>query len=272
MLRPGGLPCGALVTLLATIVGLKLAWLPGDNGHLLWPEYGKTAIPQARCAAAAPGLRQLDLRGKVALVTGANSGIGYEVARRLADANATVYLVCASAAKAEAAAAAIRRSSSRAARSTAVGRALDLRPLEADLASLDSVRSAAAQFHAIESRRLHLLVSNAGVFACPWDAGTVDGFDKAMAVNYLAPYLLVRLLLPRMAASGNDPGWARVVHVSSRVHSKLSSAGADELGPSTFRAGAEAEYDPDRQYQRSKLAQLVHENCLSTHCYSSTAD
>jgi NAD(P)-dependent dehydrogenase (short-subunit alcohol dehydrogenase family) len=142
-----------------------------------------------------------DLDGKVALVTGANTGIGKVTALELARAGAQVYLACRSAEKTAPVVEEIRGA-------TEATRA-EFIPL--DLASLASVRACAADFLA-RGRPLHILVNNAGV------AGqrglTADGFELTFGVNHLGPFLLTMLLLERLKASAP----ARVVTVSSQAH------------------------------------------------------
>jgi retinol dehydrogenase-12 len=142
-----------------------------------------------------------DLTGRTVLITGANTGLGREVAERLADRGARLLLACRSEARARPVLEAItaRHGSDRA----------HLIPL--DLADLASVRAAAAQVSATTDR-LHLLLNNAGV------AGsrglTRDGFELAFGVNHLGHFLLTLLLMPLLRAAGQ----ARIVTLSSRAH------------------------------------------------------
>jgi retinol dehydrogenase-12 len=150
-------------------------------------------------SGAAPS--RADLRDRVYLVTGANSGIGLVTARELARRGAAVILACRSPERAEPALARLR--------AELPGAALEL--LSLDLASLDSVRRAADAFLA-QGRPLQGLVNNAGV------AGqrgiTEDGFELTFGVNHLGHFLLTLLLLPRLVESSP----ARVVNVSSKAH------------------------------------------------------
>lgn len=135
-----------------------------------------------------------EIAGKVAVVTGANTGIGREVATRLAEGGATVVLACRSEARAQPVA-------------TAIGAEV----LRLDLGDLASVRAAAAELLA-KDRPLHLLVNNAGV------AGhrglTASGFETTFGVNHVGHFLFTTLLLERIAASAP----ARIVNVSSGNH------------------------------------------------------
>ena len=141
------------------------------------------------------------LEGKVALITGANTGIGKVTATGLARAGAHVILACRSQARAEPVVEEIRRETG----STRV----EFVPL--DLASLASVRACAADFlH--RDQPLHLLINNAGL------AGqrglTADGFELTFGVNHLGHFLLTTLLLDRIKAAAP----ARIVTVASQAH------------------------------------------------------
>jgi retinol dehydrogenase-12 len=139
---------------------------------------------------------------RVALITGANIGIGRVTALRLAQAGFTVYLAGRSAQRTQAVIDEIHA----AVQST--DRAFYL-PLQLD--DLNSVRECAAQFLALK-QPLHLLVNNAGMAG---DKGqTRQGFEKAFGVNHLGHFLLTQLLLDTLKASAP----ARVVTVASRAH------------------------------------------------------
>jgi protochlorophyllide reductase len=168
--------------------------------------------------------------GRVAVVTGANSGLGLVTARLLAGAGATVVLACRNAAKAEAAAADIVRRSPGAA--VEVG-ALDL----GDLASIE--RFAAEQ--AARHDRLDLLVNNAGIMYTP-RGRTTDGFELQFGTNHLGHFALTGRLLPGLL--GTDG--ARVVTVSSLEH-RRGHLQLDDLM-------LEQKYGRYRAYRQSKLA------------------
>ena len=140
-----------------------------------------------------------DQSGRVAVVTGASSGIGLHTAMELARAGAFVVLGCRNSDRGEQAAALIRASVPQA--------RLELSPL--DLADLSSVRAFAARWQA----PLDLLVNNAGVMAPPART-TVDGFELQIGTNHLGHFALTGLLLPWFV----DRAGARVVTVSSLAH------------------------------------------------------
>jgi len=171
---------------------------------------------------------------RLAIVTGANSGIGYQAARYLSRAGATVILACRNQEKGEAARAKIV-SENAAAR-------VELRVL--DVADLDSVRSFAAEF-ANEGRALDLLINNAGVMAIPERRMTPQGFEMQFGTNHLGHFALTGLLLPALLRQPNS----RVVTVASIAH-KGGRLNFDDLN-------AERSYDPRGAYQQSKLANLV---------------
>jgi len=142
-----------------------------------------------------------DQTGRVAVITGGNSGLGYEAATVLAQAGAHVVMACRSAQRAAAAIDSIR--------DTVGNEALSLEVMPLDLADLASVH-AFADIFLQRFERLDLLINNAGVMAIP-RSETVDGFETQFGVNHLAHFALTGLLLARLRAT---PG-SRVVSVSS---------------------------------------------------------
>jgi NAD(P)-dependent dehydrogenase (short-subunit alcohol dehydrogenase family) len=175
-----------------------------------------------------------DLRGRTAIITGANTGLGLETARGLAARGAAVVLAVRDPAKGEAAAASIRAGHA--------GARTSVQAL--DLSSLVSVQQAAADLRA-RHERIDLLVNNAGVMYTPRGA-TADGFELQFGTNHLGHFALTGLLLDRMLAV---PG-SRVVTVSSLGHRIRSEIDFDDLH-------AYAHYDRVAAYGRSKLANLL---------------
>ncbi|HSK50676.1 MAG TPA: oxidoreductase [Solirubrobacterales bacterium] len=175
-----------------------------------------------------------DQVGRVAVVTGANSGLGLVTARELAKAGANVVLACRNLEKGEAAVRAIRAEEPDA--------TLELESL--DLASLDSVRAFAERFSAGHDG-LDLLVNNAGVMACSPRRETADGFEMQLGTNHLGHFALTGLLLG--ALEGRED--ARVVTVSSTAH-KLGRIRFDDLQ-------SERRYGRWRAYCQSKLANVL---------------
>jgi NAD(P)-dependent dehydrogenase (short-subunit alcohol dehydrogenase family) len=158
--------------------------------------------------------------GRVALVTGANSGIGFETARALADHGATVVLACRDTGKATAAVHRIR---------TDIPKA-NLTILRLDLASLKSVRDAADKFHAAHDR-LDLLINNAGVMWPPCGI-TDDGFETQFGINHLGHFALTGHLIDKMRSV---PG-SRVVTVSSGPGGRGESRGYPQRVQSSARS------------------------------------
>jgi len=174
-----------------------------------------------------------DRRGSVAVVTGANSGLGFWTARGLASRHATVVLACRDTPKAL-----------EAMRGIASGLPdADLHAMRLDLAELSSVREFAEEFLERFSR-LDILVNNAGVMACP-RSETADGFEMQFGVNHLGHFALTGLLCGRIAAS--DDG--RVVTVTSGAHN-VGSIRFDDLQ-------SRRRYDRWAAYAQSKLANLL---------------
>ena len=172
--------------------------------------------------------------GKTALVTGANSGIGYQTALELARHGAHVLLGCRSQSKGAEALEGLKQE--------IPGASVELAIL--DLASLASVRTFAVTFLA-SSRALDLLVNNAGVMAPPTREATVDGFEKQMATNHLGHFALTGLLLPSLKLSAAP----RVVTVASLAHLR-GRIDFDNLQ-------SERVYHPRSAYAATKLANLL---------------
>ncbi|MGC5011674.1 oxidoreductase [Streptosporangium sp. DT93] len=175
-----------------------------------------------------------DQAGRVALVTGANTGIGLETARVLAGRGATVVIACRDTAKA---AAAVERIGAGAMSGVRV------EVLRLDLASLESVRRAAGEF-LDRHERLDLLVNNAGVMIPPLSR-TEEGFELQFGVNHLGHFALTGLLLGGLLKTSGS----RVVTVSSIAHQQ----GRMDLGD----LRAERSYNAYTAYGRSKLANLM---------------
>ncbi len=171
--------------------------------------------------------------GKIAIVTGANSGIGYETALALAQKEATVVLACRSLAKAEEAKNKILQTSPSA----------KLEPMEMDLASLTSVKRFAQKFKE-QFDQLDLLINNAGIMMPPYQV-TEDGFENQLATNYIGHFALTGLLLPLLTQTPAS----RVVSLSSLAH-KWSDIQFDDLH---FEKG----YNKQKAYGQSKRACLM---------------
>jgi NAD(P)-dependent dehydrogenase (short-subunit alcohol dehydrogenase family) len=173
-----------------------------------------------------------DQSGRTVLVTGANTGIGYEAARVLAGRGARVLLGCRSTAKAR----------------DARERICVLHPkaqvelLSLDLGNLQSVREAADEV--LQEARLDLLINNAGIMVPPREE-TADGFESQFGVNHLGHFALTGLLLDKLLVT---PG-SRVVNVSSGAH-KWGKIEFDDVN-------AIRSYNRQTRYGMSKLANLL---------------
>jgi NAD(P)-dependent dehydrogenase (short-subunit alcohol dehydrogenase family) len=143
-----------------------------------------------------------DQEGRVAVVTGSSSGIGYETARVLAEKNATVIIAVRNGQKGNAAADKIKTDHPNA----------DVKVKELDLANLDSIRSFVKEFRSNFSR-LDLLINNAGVMMPPYSK-TADGFELQFGTNHLGHFALTGLLIDLLK---NTPD-SRIVTVSSGAH------------------------------------------------------
>lgn len=170
-----------------------------------------------------------DQQGRVAVVTGANTGLGFDTARVLAEHGATVVLAVRDVAKGRSAADRING---------------DVTVQELDLSSLASVRAAAADLRTSHPR-IDMLINNAGVMYTPRET-TADGFERQLGTNHLGHFAFTGLLLDQLLPV---PG-SRVVTVSSVGHRIRAAIHFDDLGweRSYSRVGA---------YGQSKLANLM---------------
>lgn len=186
------------------------------------------------------------LDGQTAIVTGANSGIGYWTAHGLAAAGARVILACRNVERGEEAIARIRADHPSA--------SLELRQL--DLADLDSVTTFA---DAYDDEQLHILVNNAGVMALPHRT-TTQGFEMQLGINHLGHFALTGLLFDALSAT---PG-ARVVNVSSLMH-RFGRMRFDDLQ-------SERSYARWPAYGQSKLANLLFTHALARRASAASID
>jgi NAD(P)-dependent dehydrogenase (short-subunit alcohol dehydrogenase family) len=208
--------------------------LPGNyekEDVIMDDSHGQLVTPFGFASTASEVLDGVDLTGKTALVTGANSGIGFETARALCKAGAAVIVAARDEEKASDAA---RRISGLTGTSGTT--------LVVDLADLDSVNKAASSV----SGTLDILVNNAGVMAIPELTRTPQGHEMQFGVNYLGHFALTLGLHDALAAAGG----ARVVCLSSNAH--LYSPVV--FGDLDFRFRA---YDPMAAYAQAKTACIM---------------
>ncbi|MBU3705184.1 MAG: SDR family NAD(P)-dependent oxidoreductase [Mycobacterium sp.] len=176
-----------------------------------------------------------DQTGRVAIITGSNTGLGYDNARALAGRGAKVVMAVRDTAKGEAAAAKIR----------SITPGADIAVHRLDLGSLASVRQAAAEL-AADYPRIDLLINNAGVMYPP-KQNTSDGFELQFGTNHLGHFALTGLLLPNLLPVDGS----RVVVVASIAHNIRAKIDFDDLQWDTRR------YDRVASYGQSKLANLM---------------
>lgn len=175
-----------------------------------------------------------DQRGRIAVITGATSGIGYETAKALAGAGARVIIASRNVEKGRQVLAEIRTAHADA--------EVSFEPL--DLASLTSVANCAARLSAALPH-IDLLINNAGVMAIPTRHVTEDGFEMQLGANYIGHFALNLRLLPKML-SGEAP---RIVTVSSLAH-RSGKINFEDLQ-------CETRYGYWSAYAQSKLATLM---------------
>jgi NAD(P)-dependent dehydrogenase (short-subunit alcohol dehydrogenase family) len=173
------------------------------------------------------------MKGRVCMITGANSGIGKATALELAGMGMTLVMIARDQQKGELAMSEIRKQTG--------NDSIDL--LLADLSSLQSVRDLAQRFQS-KYPKLHVLINNAGLFNQRRHV-TPDGYESTFAINYLAPFLLTNLLLDQLKSSAPS----RIVNVSSVGHYN-GHIDFDDLN-------MEKNYGGWKAYQQSKLALVL---------------
>ena len=188
-----------------------------------------------------------DLSGQTALVTGANTGLGLEVARQLARKNANLVLACRDLSKCDDAAASIHQ----------FGRPRP-RTVQLDLGDLKSVAKAATQLQK-QIDRLDMLILNAGVAAQFPISKTRDGIERTFQMNYLGHFALTTKLKPLLQRTAKArKRRVRIVHLTSGAH-----RGAPIEGVPLHLDRINGEMGPYARYGMAKLASLVFSNELS---------
>eukprot|EP00762_Andalucia_godoyi_P002608 ANDGO_03356.mRNA.1 Short-chain dehydrogenase TIC 32 len=187
----------------------------------------------------------IDLAGKVAIVTGASSGIGIETARVLALRNARVIMACRDLEKSEVVAAGIRKSTGN----------QDVAVQKLDLSDYASIREFVDEFKK-RNLGLHLLINNAGVWS-PSRLENNAGLELTMATNHLGHFLLTNLLRPVLVQSAPS----RVVNVSSKLHKNRKMEFDDMFSKKS--------YGSMDVYGKSKLANIMFSGELNSRLASS---
>ncbi|XP_051866205.1 retinol dehydrogenase 12 [Pristis pectinata] len=186
-----------------------------------------------RCAAGGVCTSNARLNGKTVVITGANTGIGKETARDLAQRGARVIIACRDLTKAEAAAQEIREDTG--------NKQVIVREL--DLGNTRSIYQFAENIIK-EEKVINILINNAGVMMCPY-MKTSDGFEMHFGVNHLGHFLLTFLLLDLIKRSAP----ARIINVSSFAH---------VFGRINFQdLQSEKSYEGALAYCQSKLANIL---------------
>jgi NAD(P)-dependent dehydrogenase (short-subunit alcohol dehydrogenase family) len=199
-------------------------------------------------------------RGRTAVITGANTGLGFETARILAERGALVVLACRDLGQAKEAAARILVSGPR----PSAVRPADVQVVRLDLASLASVREAADEIGSAYGP-VDLLINNAGVMMTPFRR-TADGFELQFGVNHLGHFALTGLLVGQMLGREGS----RVVTVSSNGH-KSGRIDFDELRVGSGEGIQQRRYRRMAAYYQSKLANLMFTYALQRRLASAQA-
>ncbi|TPX70407.1 hypothetical protein SpCBS45565_g01724 [Spizellomyces sp. 'palustris'] len=191
-----------------------------------------------------------DLSGKVAIVTGGNTGIGYQSVLHLADHNAKVYLAARTEARALEAIAKVKEQIPHA----------NVVWLKMDLMDLASVKEASKQFKEKETR-LDILLNNAGIMAVPYEISK-DGLEVQFQTNHMGHFLFTHELLPTLISTSKLPGSSvRIVTVSSMAHNIFA-------GTYQFETLEQVNRDHGStwsRYAQSKLANILFTTGLEKH-------
>ncbi len=176
-----------------------------------------------------------NLTGRSVIVTGSNSGLGYETALQLARHGASVTLAVRDTTKGELAATAMATNTA----------GIDVHVGQLDVSDLDSVCAFAQRWSSEHPQGLDLLINNAGIMATP-QRKSAQGFEMQLATNHLGHFALTGLLFPALVAVPNS----RVVNVSSLAHRMVKGFNFDDpMGVKKYRAW--------NTYGQSKLANLL---------------
>lgn len=189
-----------------------------------------------------------DLAGKVIIVTGGNSGLGYEAVKAFAEKGAEVIMASRNLQKAEAAASEISNGNPS-------GKVV---VMELDLGSLESVKNFVAAFKK-QYNKLDVLLNNAGIMMTPYQL-TKDGFESQLGTNHFGHFALTGQLFDLIKKTSGS----RIVNVSSIAHKK----GTFDFNDLLYKDGKS--YDPMKAYQRSKIANLLFTYELQRRLDSST--
>ena len=191
---------------------------------------------------AKPSVTQVDLTGRVALVTGGNTGIGYETSKALALMGAHVIIACRSEQRATEA---LRRMREEVARESPA-KQINVEYMQLDLGSFESTKKFVTDFKN-KGLPLHILINNAGIMAVPFGK-TADGYEMHFQVNHLSHFLMTLELLPLVTETAVS-GDGRIVLVSSLWHNQGTFDPANMNG--------EVSYGRVKFYGNSKLYNVM---------------
>ncbi|MHA1315210.1 MAG: SDR family oxidoreductase [Candidatus Helarchaeota archaeon] len=177
------------------------------------------------------------IKGKICMITGANSGIGKETARELARMGAKVVMVCRNEQRGQAALAEIQEDTG----------SDQVELFLADLLSQESIRKMVSSYKQ-KYKKLHVLVNNAGLIFYKREV-TPEGYEKTLAINHLGHFLLTNLLLDMIKASAP----ARIITVSSGAH-KMAKLDLDDL---MMKKKKRLRFFSMASYSNSKLANIL---------------
>lgn len=193
------------------------------------------------------------MTGRVIIITGANTGIGFEAAKKLCEAGNDVILACRDEVKGKAAVENILKENPNALATY----------LQLDLADMASIRKFVEDFHAL-GKKLNVLVNNAGLFLKSDDRVrqfTKDNFELTMGTNHLGPFLLTHLLLEDLKKTGKENGDSRIVMVSSSLHDVNErmnrGSSVQNLDLENFFLDKEGTYSGQQAYKNSKVAMVM---------------
>lgn len=193
------------------------------------------------------------MTGRVIIITGANTGIGFEAAKKLCEAGNDVILACRDEVKGKAAVENILKENPNALATY----------LQLDLADMASIRKFVEDFHAL-GKKLNVLVNNAGLFLKSDDRVrqfTKDNFELTMGTNHLGPFLLTHLLLEDLKKTGKENGDSRIVMVSSSLHNVNErmnrGSSVQNLDLENFFLDKEGTYSGQQAYKNSKVAMVM---------------
>ncbi|KAI9199692.1 retinol dehydrogenase 13 [Polychytrium aggregatum] len=185
------------------------------------------------------------LSGRNVVITGANTGIGYETALQLAKQGASVYVACRPSQKTDNAVQKLKQQSG--------NTNIFAEPL--DLSSLQTVRDFAQRWEK-HGKPIHILINNAGIMALPEKNLTVDGNEAQIGTNHLGHFLFTELLLPYVKKGAEGTSAARIVNLSSVAHTQ------GFIVPEDLNY-EKREYSPWQVYGQSKLANIVYAQYLA---------